>query len=136
MPEAPFGTTGRDRLQPTEQLLCCQSPLQGPSLPSDQADPQRCHLLNLVKLPGHLLGLSNSCWITKGTCCVPTVPSAWSYPLLCFDCEIPLSLGMNQFSHSVAMVGFHHLRVPKELSVGQAKVRHGMQGGGQHKNGD
>lgn len=37
------------------------------------------------------LGLSNSCQITKGTCYVPAMPPAWSYPLLCFDCEISIS---------------------------------------------
>lgn len=46
------------------------------------------------------------------------------------------SLGMNQFSHSVATAGFCHLSVPKQLGVGQAKARHGMKGGMQHKNRD
>lgn len=113
--QAPQGEVGSG---PLEHLLCFQSLLQGSSLPSGQADPQELLPSGLGQAFRGPQALSNSCQVTKGTCSVPTIPPAWYYSLLCFDCEIPPSLGMNQFSHSVATLGFCHLSVPKEFSVG------------------
>lgn len=92
---------------PPEQLLCCQSPLQGPIWPGRPSDMLPSELGQAFRAP---LGLSNKRTkgrqITKGMCCVPTFLPAWPHPLLCFESKGGLSLGMNWFSHSVAMVGF------------------------------
>lgn len=113
---------GEMGLSTPEKLLCCQSLLQGlifPFCPGRPSEMLPCE-------PGQA---------RRGPLGQKTKDILQSYlhslfPLLCFDCEIPLSLGMNQFSHPVAMAGFCHLSVPTQLGV-RGQTQHEGRGAAQ-----